>query len=72
MNDYAPPLGDLKAAPDPPPYPREWTPQQKVWAYWAAMRISRFPTHSSGWYGICTQAEQMWGRRAQLALGESE
>lgn len=57
MSDYTP--GDAFAAADPPPYPREWGSEQRLSAYWCAIRIRRFPTHTQGWYGIVSLAERM-------------
>ena len=48
----------LGPAHDPPPYPREWTPEQRLRAYWFVVQHhGTFPTHQSGWYAVLSQAE---------------
>jgi hypothetical protein len=47
--------GDELAEPDPPPYPYEWGPDQRLTAYWQAVRTT-FPRHQSGWYALLNQA----------------
>lgn len=49
--------GDDKAAPDPGPYPREWTAAQRVDAYWHAHRLHAVPTSTAGWHAIMEQLE---------------
>jgi hypothetical protein len=60
--------GDEKAAPDPPDYPREWTTEQRVSAYWHAVRLRAMPTTTKGWHAILKQLEQQREhRREQVA-----
>lgn len=68
MGDYAPPLGDIKAAADPPPYPPEWDSRRRVVGYWSARRIGRFPTHTSGWYGVESEMAARHKRHADPML----
>lgn len=49
--------GDAKAAPDPADYPSEWTPQQRVTAYWAALRLHAQPRTEQGWRSLLTQVQ---------------
>lgn len=45
-----------KAAPDPPEYPFEWDRDQRVGAYWAALRQRIEPRQTTSWYAIANQA----------------
>lgn len=48
---------DLKAAPDPPDYPHDWTPAQRQRAYWAAIDWG-FPNTTAGWTALLNQAHR--------------
>lgn len=49
--------GDDIAEPDPPPYPREFTPEQRLCAYWTSIQLyGTTPRHTSGWYGMLNRA----------------
>lgn len=66
----APPAGDEKAAPDLPDYPHEWTAQQRVSAYWAAVQLNAVPTSTNSWVAIVQQAEK--NRLKHTVIMESE
>ena len=52
------PAGVLKSDPDPPDFPREWSADQRMTAYWFVVQHhGRFPTHQSGWYAMLSQAQ---------------
>lgn len=48
--------GNLKAAADPPEYPWEWDRDQRVGAYWAALRSRAQLRQTASWYAIANQA----------------
>lgn len=48
--------GNRKAAADPPEYPFEWDRDQRVGAYWAALRQHAQLRQTSSWYAIANQA----------------
>jgi hypothetical protein len=54
--------GDRFAAPDHPEYPHNWTPEQRITAYWQGL-ASGFPSYTSGWNGVLAQAEAQHKRR---------
>jgi len=50
-------LGNTRAAADMPSFPREFTPEQRLQAYWACIQLHcRIPTHTSGWYAMLNMA----------------
>jgi hypothetical protein len=49
--------GDSKAAPDPAPYPEHWTAEQRVTAYWYALRQHATPTSGNSWEALLKQAQ---------------
>lgn len=56
--------GDLKAAPDLPPYPTEWTTQQRLAAYWHVIRERvTWPRATDNWRAVLNQAERKAERR---------
>lgn len=63
--DYRRP-GDAKAASDPGEYPREWSSEQRLAAYWHALRLHAIPSTAAGWKSIATQLER---KRAQRTGG---
>ena len=56
-DDNAFPPGDFLAAKEPAPYPDEWTPEQRVSAYWAAHKLQRNPQTETEWRRIFTQTQ---------------
>lgn len=61
--------GDEKAAPDPPDYPREWTVQQRLSAYWYARKLHAMPSTTKGWHAILDQLEQHEARHEAIREG---
>lgn len=56
--------GDAKAAPDPAPYPADWSPEQRVTAYWYARRFYAVPHTTEGWRALLVQMESHTKRDA--------
>jgi hypothetical protein len=50
--------GNAKAATDPPPYPHEWTTEQRLTAYWFALNNEAWPAYTSGWPAILQAAQR--------------
>jgi len=50
--------GNMKAAPDPPPYPYDWTTRERCAAYWFVIYHDRvdFPADTDGWRPILVRA----------------
>jgi hypothetical protein len=55
--------GDIKAAPDLPPYPRHWTSQRRVAVYWYAMSLRAVPSKTSGWQALSDQLDKQNAKR---------
>lgn len=55
--------GDAKAAPDPAPYPADWTVEQRTSAYWYAVTLHAMPHTTAGWVGIAKQLERKRAER---------
>jgi hypothetical protein len=62
--------GDAKAADDLPDYPREWTAEQRVGAYWAALRLNATPTNTNSWYAIVEQAAERHKKHTEILEAE--
>jgi hypothetical protein len=58
--------GDALAAPDLPPYPADWTSEQRVGAYWAALRMRVTPTSTNSWRAILTQAQKQHQKHTEI------
>lgn len=43
---------------DMPPYPADWTPEQRVSAYWFALNHTRLPSTTDGWRTVDTLAHR--------------
>lgn len=50
--------GDTKAAPDFAPYPAEWDSNQRLSAYWYALRMHAMPQTTAGWKALATQLKR--------------
>lgn len=48
---------------DIPPYPTEWTSEQRVAAYWHALNFTRFPGTTEGWFSVWNSLEREHERR---------
>lgn len=57
-------LGDEDVA-DHPPYPAEWTAEQRVTAYWHALGFTGFPGVTEGWYAVQNSLESERERRGR-------
>lgn len=53
MSDAHPPQ---VAVWEPPPYPHEFTPDQRILCYWEAVGARMFPTSTDGWYRVLDYA----------------
>lgn len=51
--------GDAKAAPDLAPYPAEWDSNQRLSAYWYALRMHAVPQSTSGWKALAAQLKRL-------------
>lgn len=49
---------------DFPPYPSEWTAEQRIAAYWHALNFTNFPGITEGWHAVWKSLEREQGRRA--------
>lgn len=58
--------GDLKAADDPGDYPSDWTSEQRLSAYWYAVRLGGIPATTAGWAAIEKQLKRHQEHQAQL------
>lgn len=52
---------------DPPPYPDEWTCEQRVAAYWHALHFTGFPGRTEGWWSVWKNLERERERRKERA-----
>jgi hypothetical protein len=50
--------GDAKAAPDLAPYPDEWDSEQRVSAYWYAIKLRALPHTTAGWKALAAQRDR--------------
>lgn len=50
--------GDAYAVTDPPPYPAEWTPEQRVGAYWYAHSRGIKPRTTDAWNAVLADAQR--------------
>jgi hypothetical protein len=50
------PRGEQLVAPDIPAYPRDWPPEQRVDAYWQAIRDGWMPTSTEQWRQVYQRA----------------
>lgn len=48
---------------DIPPYPPEWTAQQRVTAYWHALNFTHLPTTTDQWHSVAKSMEREANRR---------
>ena len=55
-------VGDEDVA-DYPPYPAEWTAEQRIAAYWHALNFTSFPGITEGWYAVSKSLERERERR---------
>jgi hypothetical protein len=46
-----------------PPYPVDWTGEQRVAAYWHALNFTKFPGTTAGWYAVWKSLEREHNRR---------
>jgi hypothetical protein len=60
--------GDAIAAPDPAPYPRDWTPEQRLSAYWESVKVGAIPATTSGWSALLAQSENREKRVSEVKL----
>jgi hypothetical protein len=58
--------GNAKSAPDPAPYPLEWTAKQRTTAYWFAIRKRHLPSHETGWIALLDQAEREFEKHRRI------
>jgi hypothetical protein len=49
-----------------PPYPAEWTPEQRVAAYWHALNFTHFPGVTEGWFAVWKSLEREQKRRVAV------
>ena len=72
--------GDAFAAPDPPDYPHDWTPAQRLRAYWFAHEFGATGEHApqitADWIPLLAQADRhadkVHERVAALGLDDPE
>lgn len=50
--------GDAKAAPDFAPYPHDWDSNQRLSAYWYALRMHAMPKTTAGWKALAAQIKR--------------
>lgn len=55
--------GDIKAAPDLPPYPHDWDSQRRVAVYWYAQSLRATPANTSGWQALSDQLDEQNAKR---------
>jgi hypothetical protein len=60
--------GDANAAPDMAEYPREWTSDQRLAAYWHALRLHALPRTTAGWEAVAKQLAEDTARRDALKV----
>lgn len=60
-----------KAAPDPAPYPEDWTPEQRVSAYWYTLARGITVQTDTGWNAVLTQIEREHQRHHDLCKTEA-
>lgn len=50
-------MTDNRTVLDIPPFPREFTKEQRLAAYWACIQLHcKIPTHPTGWYAMLNVA----------------
>ena len=52
---------------DIPDYPPEWTPEQRVAAYWHALHFTHMPGDERGWWAVWKSLEREQQRRKERA-----
>ncbi len=58
--------GDAFAAPDPPPYPTEWTAEERLSAYWYAHGRGIQVRSTTGWNAVLADAQRTTGRHLDI------
>lgn len=56
--------GDAKADRDAAEFPADWDRDQRLGAYWYALRLHAIPHSTAGWEAIATQLEESKARKA--------
>jgi hypothetical protein len=57
---------------DIPPYPLEWTAEQRVAAYWHALNFTHFPGVTEGWFAVWKSLEREQKRRGAVKTQEEK
>lgn len=58
--------GDAFVEVDPPPYPAEWTAEERVSAYWYAHGREIKVRSTKGWYAVLTDAQRTTRRHLDI------
>jgi hypothetical protein len=58
--------GDAFASADPPPYPTEWTPEERVGAYWYALNYGITVRSTASWKAVLADAQRTAQRHEPL------
>lgn len=58
--------GDVLAAVDLPPYPKDWDSTRRVDVYWHAIRLHAMPQTTKGWEAIAAQLDNARAARKPL------
>lgn len=59
--------GDVFAEPEPPPYPAEWTAEQRVSAYWYVHSRGIKVRSTKAWEAILVDAQRTTKRHLEIA-----
>lgn len=49
-----------------PPYPDEWSSEQRVAAYWHALNFTNFPGTTEGWWAVQKSLHREEARRGRV------
>ncbi len=64
--------GDAYAAADPPPYPTEWTAEQRVGAYWYTLNRGIKVRSTAHWKSILADAARTSQRHLEIIPAAQE